>query len=180
MSDILILTETWLEKDEDISKYSMTEYTVNLNSRGRGKGIASYYKGNSNHVININCEGFSMSKIESKNIDVIGIYRSQGANDKDLVEKLKKLIDERKTTIIGGDMNICLRAHPDNYITKKLKELGFQQVVAESTHIDGGLIDHIYLSTNEKIVSKWIVDYFPKYYSDHDAVGLMLLEDMGE
>ena len=77
-------------------------------------------------------------------------------------------------------MNICLRAHPDNYITKNLKELGFQQVVAESTHIDGGLIDHIYLSTNEKIVSKWIVDYFPKYYSDHDAVGLILFEDMRE
>ena len=158
----------------------MAEYETDLNSRGRGRGIASFYKKKFNHVKNINCEGFSLSKVESKNMDVIGVYRSQGANDKDLIEKLKILIDKEKITIIGGDMNICVRAKPENYITKCLKELGFQQVVAESTHIDGGLIDHIYLSTNEKIVSKWIVDYFPKYYSDHDAVGLMLLEDMGE
>ena len=180
MSDILILTETWLEEDEDISKYSMMKYTANFNSRGRGKGIASYYTENFHHVMNINCNGVSMSKIGSKNIDVIGIYRSQGANDKDLIEKLKMLIDKGKMTIIGGDMNICVRTHPENYITKNLKELGFQQVVAESTHIDGGVIDHIYVSQYDNVRSKWIVDYFPKYYSDHDAVGLIRFEDIGE
>ena len=113
MSDILILTETWLEENEDVSKYDMTDYTTNLNSQGRGRGIASYYKKNFNHIMNINCEGFSMSKIGSKNIDVIGIYRSQGANDKDLIEKLKMLFDKEKTTIIGGDLNICVRAHSE-------------------------------------------------------------------
>ena len=77
-------------------------------------------------------------------------------------------------------MNICVRAHPENYMTKSLKELGFQQVVTESTHIDGGVIDHIYLSKKGNTIAKWIVDYFPKYYSDHDAVGLILLQDMEE
>ena len=60
-----------------------------------------------------NLKGFSMSKITSKKIDVIGIYRSQGANDKDLIEKLKMLFDKEKTTIIGGDLNICVRAHSE-------------------------------------------------------------------
>ena len=180
MSDILILTETWLEEDEDITKYSITGYTADLNSRGRGKGIAAYYKENFHHGMNINCHGFSMSKIASKNIDVIGIYRSQEANDKDLIENLKMLIDEDKMTIIGGDINICVRTHPGNYITKSLKELGFQQVVTECTHIDGGVIDHIYLSQHVNTRSNWIVDIFPKYYSDHDAVGLILFEDLGE
>ena len=90
------------------------------------------------------------------------------------------LVDKDKMTIIGGDMNICVRTHPENYISKSLKELGFQQVVTESTHIDGGVIDHIYVSPHENIRSNWIVDYFPKYYSDHDAVGLILFDDLVE
>ena len=130
--------------------------------------------------MNLNCEGFSISKIGSEKMDIIGIYRSQGANDMDLIEKLKMMYDKEKTTIIGGDLNICVRAHPENYITKNLKELGFQQVVTESTHIDGGVLDHIYLSQYENMTSNWIVDYFPKYYSDHDAIGLIMLEDMRE
>ena len=180
MSDILILTETWLEEDADIANYSLKSYTTNLNSRGRGKGIASYHKENFKHIISINCEGFSISKLESEKLDVIGIYRSQGENEKNLIDKLTGIIDKEKTTIIGGDMNVCARAQPDNYVTKSLRELGFQQIVTDSTHIDGGVIDHIYLLRKGNIVSEWIVDYFPKYYSDHDAVGLILIEDMGE
>ena len=74
MSDIFMLSETWLEKDADVSEYSIKEYSTNLNSGGRGKGIASYYKEHFKHVMKIKCEGFSISKLESKNIDVIGIF----------------------------------------------------------------------------------------------------------
>ena len=110
-------------------------------------------------------------------MDMIGVYRSQGANDKDLLEKLKMIIDIEKITIIGGDMNVCVRANPENCITKRLKEIGFQQVVTESTHIEGGILDHIYMSKKDNTISKWIVEYFPKYYSDHDCVGLILYGD---
>ena len=101
----------------------------------------------------------------------------QGGSDKDMIERLKIMIDKEKTTIIGGDMNVCVRAHPENYLTRTLTELGFQQVVTESTHIDGGVIDHIYISLKGDVEFKWIVEYFPKYYSDHDAVGLILEKD---
>ena len=97
-----------------------------------------------------------------------------------MLEKLKRIIDKEKTTIIGGDMNICLRAHPENYVTKNLTEFGFQQVVRESTHIDGGVIDHIYIFLKGDFISDWSVEYFPKYYSDHDGIGLILWEDKQE
>ena len=113
-------------------------------------------------------------------MDIICLYRSQGANDKDLIEKLKMIIDKGKTTIIGGDLNVCLRANPENYVTKSLIELGFKQIVTESTHIDGGVIDHIYLCQRGKIRVTWIVELFPKYYSDHDALGLILYEEKDE
>merc|ERR1712240_788582 len=174
MSDIISLSETWLEENADVTEYSMKEYTADSNSIGRGKGITSYYKENFKHVTNIKCEGFSVSKLESNNMDIIGVYRSQGANNKDLIEKLKMIIDNEKFTIIGGDMNVCVRENPENHITKSLTEVGFKQIVSESTHIDGGVIDHIYLSQNGNIGLKWIIEYFPKYYSDHDGLGLIL------
>ena len=75
---------------------------------------------------------------------------------------------------------MCVKAHPENYISKNLKELGFQQIVTESTHMDGGVIDQIYLSKKGNVVSKWIVEYFPKYYSDHDGVSMILYADKKE
>ena len=176
----MLQSETWLEEDADFSKYELKEYKTDLNSRGRGKGIASYFNKKFNHVMNINGDGFGMSKLESKKIDVIGIYRSQGGNDKKMIEILKSIVDINKTTIIGGDMNVCVRAHPGNFVTKTITEWGFQQVVTESTHIDGGVIDHIYISLKDDFISKWSIDYFPKFYSDHDGVGLILWEDKPE
>ena len=180
MSDIMFLSETWLDEIADVNEYSISGYTANFNSKGRGKGIASYYKENFKHVTNIKCEGFSVSKLESENLDIIGAYRSQGANDKDFIEKLKKIIDTEKITIIGGDMNVCVRANPENQICKSLSEFGFKQIVTESTHIDGGIIDHIYICQRGKIGIEWMVEFFPKYYSDHDALGLILCEKKEE
>jgi hypothetical protein len=126
--------------------------------------------------VNINCEGFSISKIESDKLNIIGIYRSQEGNVMNLIEKLEALIDTGKTTVIGGDMNICALAQPKNYVTASLKEMGFQQIVTKATHIEGGLIDHVYINQGEDVKFAWVLEDFPKYYSDHDGLGLTLWE----
>ena len=54
----------------------------------------------------MNGEGFSVSKIACKNLDVIGIYRSQEGNITILMNQLEALITEGRATIIGRDMNI--------------------------------------------------------------------------
>ena len=145
-SSIIILTETWLEEKQNmIEQYDLTEYESNLNSIGRGKGIATYYKNDYKHDKNINSEGISFTKLESDKLDVVAIYRSQEGSVTTLIEQLESLITEGKTTIVGGDFNICALGNPNNYITQSLKEIGFKQLVRKSTHIEGGLIDHIYL-----------------------------------
>ena len=171
-SDILFLTEIWLDENKDTDTYELLDYTANLNSRGRGKGMATYYKDRFKHAANISKDGFSISKVECKELDIIGIYRSQDGNVQDLIKELKDLIDSRKTTVIGGDMNICVLRKPNNYVTSSLKEMGFQQIVSKATHIDGGIIDHIYIAQGENVKLAWNLEYFPKYYSDHDGLGL--------
>ena len=130
--------------------------------------------------MNINSAGFSISKVESKVLDIIGIYRSQEGNVTDMIYKLETLIDPGKTSVIGGDLNICALAQPNNYVTASLKEMGFEQIVTRATHIEGGLIDHVYISQGENVKFAWVLEDFPKYYSDHDGLCLTLWEVQAE
>ena len=105
--------------------------------------------------MNINSEGFSISKMESEVLYIIGVYRSQEGNVMDLISKLEALIDPGKTSVIGGDMNICGLAHPKNYVTTSLKEMGFKQIVTRATQIYGGLIHHVYIRQGENVEFAW-------------------------
>lgn len=176
-SDLIILTETWIEPDQDTTNFDLLEYKSNFNNGGRGKGIVSYFNDRFTHTANIVKDGFSVSKISSENIDVVGVYRSQVGNIKDLTETLESLIDNTKITIIGGDLNICFLKKPNNIVTKALKERGFDQGVKIATHIEGGLLDHVYINCPENENFDWDIEVFPKYYSDHDGIGLTLWEN---
>ena len=95
---------------------------------------------------------------------------------KDLIRILESLIDKTRITIIGGDFNVCASKAPNNIVTSTLKDRGFLQIVKTATHIEGGVLDHVYINTNEGEIS-WDVEKFPKYYSDHDGIGLTLLNE---
>ena len=175
-SELIVLTETWLETNVfDNEEYEMEGYESNFIRIGRGRGIASYYKMKFRHVANVNCEGLSLTKFESDKFDVIGFYRSADGNVTKLIVELKLLMREEKTTVIGGDLNICTLAYPRNYVTQSLREIGFEQLVKKSTHIEGGLIDHVYFRKGKSKIS-CIIENFPKYYTDHDGIGLVLTE----
>ena len=81
----------------------------------------------------------------------------------------KGLINSRKTYVVCGDFNFNFYKSPDNVISNTLHGIGFQQVILDSTHIEGSLLDHIY--TNIKPQSQFI---HPVYFSDHDATCLIL------
>ena len=175
-SDVIVLTETWLGKD-DKDEFQLPNYNANLNNRGRGKGIASYYNNKFEHRKNINCNGFSITKIEAEDFVIIGVYKSKEGNARELIEELEDLIDIEKVCVIGGDFNVCLLKQPHNYVTEKLNEMGFEQIVRKATHIEGGLIDHVYIKQGETVQYLWDLEEFPKYYSDHDGFGITLWQE---
>ena len=73
-----------------------------------------------------------------------------------------------KCTVIGGDFNICQAKNKQNSIAKWLSSFGFRQLVTEATHIEGGHIDHLYVSND---ISAELEIYSPYYTSlDHDAL----------
>ena len=173
---MLILSETWLEDSKNEEAYQLPSFNANFCSRGKGRGIASYYRDGFRHVGNIKGDGFSITKLDSEELDIIGIYRSQNGNVVDLINELTNLIEIGRTTVIGGDFNLCAVTQSKNYVTASLKEMGFQQIVTKPSHIDGRTIDHIYIMQKENSRYDWTLEYFPKYYSDHDGLGLTLWE----
>ena len=126
--------------------------------------------------MNINTDGFCITKLGNEKLDIIGIYRSQNGNVVNVVKELQAMLDSERPTVIGGDLNLCAVTEGHNYVTASLKELGFQQIVKKPTHIDGRTLDHIYIRNVENTRYEWTLEYFPKYYSDHDGLGLTLWE----
>ena len=71
-------------------------------------------------------------------------------------------------------MNICASSKPGNILSNMLMELGFVQKVRSATHVDGGLIDHVYVYDAVDLNVATSLEHIPKYYSDHDCLGLSI------
>ena len=79
--------------------------------------------------------------------------------------------------VICGDMNLCTKKDPKNRLTVQLEEWGLEQLNKEATHIEGGHIDHMYLT--KVAVSGGTLERYTPFYTDHDAL-LLTVEDVGE
>ena len=117
-----------------------------------------------------------MTKLSSASVDVISVYKSKDGSLLTLAELIVNMVDPDKTTLICGDFNICLRTNRRNLLREQLEILGFSQQVKEATHLQGGLIDHVYYKKG-KVDSKVDVSLYSPYYTafDHDAI-LTVLE----
>ena len=63
-------------------------------------------------------------------------------------------------TLITGDLNLCMKKNPRNFVMKRYKDIGFIQLVLEATHIEGGWIDHAYWMDSAK---RWKTPELERY-----------------
>ena len=108
--------------------------------------------------------------IESKELDVVAVYRSNDGSFDKLIGKLLNILDLSKSTLVIGDMNVCSKKRPDNELKIFLEGKGFKQIIRQSTHIEGGHLNHAYILNAGNFEEIPAVELIPKYYSDHDAV----------
>ena len=170
-SDVLVLAETWISEDirQDHS-YELRSYGTHLNNTGRGRGLAVFYKQGFEDINDYNEESINISMVSTQDIDIIAIYRSKdGCCDK-LIKNLEKIINQMKTTLVIGDMNVCNKKTPNNKLKSFLEEKLFTQIVNQATHIEGGHLDHAYVRSVGNFEDVPYIELIPKYYSDHDAL----------
>ena len=177
-SDLVLVQQTCLTASSSTDKFEVESHSRHFNSVGNGKGLAVFFKDSFKHEIDVKKDKYQMSKFQSTDIDVITVYRSTDNSQVGIVAFLKDLneiLDPKKRTAILGDFNISF---PDNPISRELMAWDFKQLVEYPSHIEGNIIDHIYIS--DKVDPKLVVvDQHPVFYSDHDLFMLNVLEAPG-
>ena len=132
----MILSETWLDKKNDCSSITLSDYEVSLCGGGRGQGMASFYRKQFKIKEYREGEQMNLMKVTHNLLDIIGLYSSPNGNPNQLIENLVRLIDKTRPTLVIGDFNICLLKNKDNPVNNFLKSLKFIQLVQRATHIE--------------------------------------------
>ena len=87
----------------------------------------------------------------------------------DLFTELKNYVTGNKKSVVCGDFNVDFLCNKMNPVSLYLKDNAFLQMINHPTHIQGGLLDHVY--TN---IQPMYCMIHPIYYSDHDATCVIL------
>jgi hypothetical protein len=144
-SPIIALQETWCDPYHQSYHLDLTGYSLHLNSVGDGKGIATYFNHEYTFCEDRTNEKLQITKISSEKIDVLNIYRSQGADNNLFLMSLLSLIDPDKTTALVGDFNLPWLSSTSNLVVVEIMRLGFRQLVTSVTHEDG-MTTNIYIT----------------------------------
>ena len=173
-SDIIALQETWLEGDTTIAELNIPGYDLHLNSAGRGKGIATYFRNNIfKHKKDKQYEHLQMSQFTSNDVDIISLYRSRQCDLTTMNQMIEDMIQNGKPQLLVGDFNYCYLDSSSNSSRNYLFQKQFKQVIQEPTHIEGNLLDQAHLrDTGGEL--EYTVALHSKYYTDHKAVTLIL------
>ena len=178
-SNVICLQETWLhENEENDNSYQLANHDSHFITCGRGKGIVTYFTLEFIVEDQICNPQYQITKISSPKLDVLNVYRSGNAGDS-FIHDLNHLLSSQinKTTILCGDLNFCVKKHPRHPIKLFLEKLHFIQIVEQPTHIDGGVLDHIYILCNTPHeMSTFETRIKGCYYSDHDKNLICLKE----
>ena len=147
--EVVLVQQTCIEKNEDTAKYSLPNFLTHFVNVGNGKGLALYYTEKFSVSTVFATEQYQIAKIESDEFDIISVYRSSDSNHSkqyDFSKQVLSMVNEYKKTLILGDFNCSALVNADNAIVRSIENSGFIQAVQKPTHIQGGLIDHIYVS----------------------------------
>ena len=83
-------------------------------------------------------------------------------------EKVKYVVDSSRPTILCGDTNIDISRDKGQSFLDFMKNLGLTQLVQKPTHQSGGLLDHVYITSD--LFEKVSVKQTGVFFSDHDMI----------
>ena len=173
-SDVIILQETWLHDDTSPRNFAIPGFELHLNSNGRGKGLATYYKKSLiSQVKDIKENNYQMSKLSSIGIDIFSIYRSQNGNLADLSQYIQHMVTPDKPQLIIGDLNYCQSQSQLNPLQLFLKDNQFKNLINEPTHMEGNILDQAHLQDLKRDLTV-TASLHHKYYTDHKALAIII------
>ena len=170
-ASVIALQETWCSMDNENNHMQLPGYSLHLVSQGRGKGVATYFEAGFQISGAVNTEHYQISKVSGVNFDVVNVYCSRGLDKKQFLNDLGSFARGTKPCFIVGDFNVDFLKEPKDPIIKKIVSSGFKQMVTGPTHIEGSLLDHVYMKGRPPFDLQVHTDF--TFYSDHAAVSLV-------
>ena len=173
-AEIIAIQETWCDPEQENRHLALPGYNMHFESRGNGKGVVTYFKEEFQVSATINTELYQMIKVTKNDYHVINVYCSKGANKQQLLKDLSALLRDTQFCIIVGDFNENFLQAPKPKFVHHMIARGFCQLVNTATHIEGGLLDQVYVQN-----SRWALatEVNFRYYSDHAAITVIKSSD---
>ena len=175
-SDVLCLTETQIPLNSqcDTKLDSFTLVTNNNVDKFLSILVGLRESVQLTHVEK--CPGAMLFKLlkttfYENTISCLLLYRKNSFNREDSLYLIQHFLANEPIDIILGDFNVNA-LNGNNYFADYLTD--YKQVVTEPTHISGSLIDHIYIHDNLFQVVNIETLVKNVYFSDHDAIKLIL------
>jgi exonuclease III len=169
---MITLQEIWLESDGIRDDLNIPDYDLFLNSNGKGKGVATYFKKDIfTHDMDIKKKNMQLTKFTSPTLDVIALYRSQQGSQKELNHYIKQMETIKKPLLVVGDFNFCYLESSPNPTKHFLVANNFSQLIREPTHIEGNLLDQAYFWNMDGLLECSAVVH-SKYYTDHKGLAI--------
>ena len=177
-NDIICLTEILIPPGGDLNDVNnelQDYFSIDYNlSHDQHRSIAfcsvneisilAHQKYDGLSLITIIKPSFSIHRVK-----VMLLYRSPSSSQSVFYRRFAALLQSNQVDILLGDFNIDAL---DDAAAHQLNDIlgNFQLIVKEPTHLDGGLLDHIYLH-KLFLVGKHVDSIVSSiYFSDHDAV----------
>ena len=187
-ADVICLTETWLNNEDDIIDTLLDDFkfyhqprylsycaTSQLREQSHG-GVAMYIKNKFSSRLDIAVENLeSMAIIITNPVSFVisVIYRPPSYSIKQFCECLLNYLNElhkiSTRCIVMGDFNEDLMKH-NSQVNRVMCGNGYKQYVSKPTTENGTLIDHVY----SKGLDILDADVIPIYYSYHEAIRITL------
>ena len=193
--DLLLLTETWLSKEEKMNKSVLglllpEDFNIQHIPRPDGReggGVSIVFQENipvqykfDNY--NLNFKQFeNISRLicfKSSSVFVCVVYRPQPTRQNKLsircfwpewTKFLSKLISKYPNFVIFGDLNFHLDSK-ENSQTKKfnniLAEFGLKQLITDSTHVKGHILDVVIVPDESNAITNFSV-FDPCFSNDY-------------
>ena len=191
-NDVLCLTETQLHLNDDTSEITskfQNNFRMNFNNnRDKYRSIAFGYS--SNMILSNSSDCGSKSVLALKKPAFLGesvkiglLYCSPNLLPNLFLENLTSWIDEEKPDILLGDFNLDALCY-NSYTRLQQRLENYKLLVSEPTHMDGGLLDHVYIAKSFSTDKVSVTVIKNVYFSDHDTVKLQIkckmLDNMDE
>ncbi len=172
-SDVICLNETYIKPEELTEQYILNDFNGYFVNKGASAGVAVFVKKQFAKVTfdSYLCESLQIALISSEQFDLFAVYRSPKTNKtvNSLLEKIQCRFQPTKTTFLCGDFNLPKTPNP---FETALKNLKIFPCIKSPTHLDGNILDQFYSNFQNCKVTN--VHLHPVYYSDHDAVCVII------